>query len=270
MTNERHPRHHVEHVMGTAIAIDVLDSVEQKVLDEIVRWFHQVDATYSTYLIESPISQYGLGHLTRADLTPEINEILELCETVRHDSDGAFDPWAVPAPNGSTFDPSGIVKGWAVQRAAETLTSCDCANFCINAGGDVIVRGTNSGVPWRIGLRHPTSPQSFATVIELSGSFAIATSATYERPDHIIDPNSGRPATVIASATVVGASLTLADAFATTVFVKGTDGLQWLQHRHPDYDGLIIDGHQTLATEGFLTHVELTRFGGQGERPPVL
>jgi thiamine biosynthesis lipoprotein len=255
MTKERRPRHHVEHVMGTAITIDVRDPIEQEVLDETLRWFHQVDATYSTYLVDSPISQYGLGHLTRADLTPEINDILELCETLRLDSDGAFDPWAVPAPNGSTFDPSGIVKGWAVQCAAETLTSRGCGNYCINAGGDIIVRGTNSGVPWRIGLRHPTSPQSFATVIELSGSFAIATSATYERPDHIIDPKSGRPASAIASATVVGTSLTLADAFATTVFVKGTDGLQWLQHQHPDYDGFIINGDLTLATEGFLAHV---------------
>jgi FAD:protein FMN transferase len=254
MTTGRCPRHHVEHVMGTAISIDIEDPVDQKIIDEIVHWFHQVDATYSTYRLESPISRYGLVRVTRADLTPEINEILDLCETLRLESSGAFDPWAVPAPNGSTFDPSGIVKGWAVECASDILESNDCANYSINAGGDIIVRGTKSGVPWRIGLRHPYSPQSLAMVIELSGRFAIATSAAYERPGHIIDPNSNRPATSIASATVVGPSLTFADAFATTIFVKGVDGLQWLQ-QHPEYDGCVIDGEHTLATERFLEHV---------------
>jgi thiamine biosynthesis lipoprotein len=241
--------------MGMAITIDIRNPVEQDTIDEIVRWFHQVDATYSTYRPDSPISQYGLGHLTRADLTPEVHEILELCETLRLDSDGAFDPWAVPAPNGSTFDPSGVVKGWAVECAAERLEARDCANYCINAGGDVLVRGTKSGSPWRIGLRHPYEPHSFATVIELSGSFAIATSADYERPGHIIDPHRRQPATALASATVIGPSLTFADVFATTVFVKGTDGLQWLQHQHRGYDGFIVDGDHTLATEGFREHV---------------
>ncbi|MDQ1431483.1 MAG: FAD:protein transferase [Actinomycetota bacterium] len=241
--------------MGTAISIDIQDPVDQDVIDEIVCWFHQVDATYSTYRRESPISRYGLGHITRADLLPEINDILELCEALRLESDGAFDPWAVPAPNGSTFDPSGIVKGWAVERAAALLARKDCANYCINAGGDIVVRGTKSGAPWRVGLRNPYAPQSLATVIELTGSFAIATSAAYERPGHIIDPNRGRPAIAIASATVVGPSLTFADAFATTVFVKGLDGLEWLQRQHPEYDAFIIDGDQTLATKGFLEHV---------------
>ncbi|HEY3669907.1 MAG TPA: FAD:protein FMN transferase [Acidimicrobiia bacterium] len=241
--------------MGTAISIDLEDPVEQEVVDEIVRWFHHVDATYSTYRLESPISRYGLGQLTRAELTPEINQVLDLCDELRLESDGAFDPWAVPAPNGSSFDPSGIVKGWSVERAAAILDAHDCANSCINAGGDVVVRGTRSGVPWRIGVRHPTSPRSFATVIELSGSFAVATSAAYERPGHITDPATGEAATAIASATVVGPSLTFADAFATTVFVKGMDGLHWLRHRHPDYDGFVIEGDQTLATDGFLEHV---------------
>ncbi|HEY3723597.1 MAG TPA: FAD:protein FMN transferase [Acidimicrobiia bacterium] len=242
--------------MGMAISMDFQDPVGQKVVDEIVRWFHEVDATYSTYKPESPISRYGLGRLSRSELTPEINDILELCETLRCESNGAFDPWSVPAPNGSRFDPSGIVKGWAVERAAEMLEAHGCANFCINAGGDIAVRGDRGrGIPWRIGVRHPYSPRRFAKVLELSGRVGIATSATYERPDHIIDPKSGHASAAIASATVIGPDLTLADAYATTVFVKGQDGLQWLQQRHPGYDGFIIYRDQTLETHGFREHV---------------
>jgi thiamine biosynthesis lipoprotein len=256
MTHGRLSRHHVEHVMGMAISMDFRDPVRQKVVDEIVRWFHEVDATYSTYKLESPVSQYGVGHLTRAELAPEINDVLALCETIRRDSDGDFDPWSVPAPNGSRFDPSGIVKGWAVECAAEMLESHDCANFCINAGGDIAVRGTKEpDVPWRIGVRHPYSPRQFAKVLEVSGPVGIATSAMYERAGHIINPGTGQPSAAIASATVVGPNLTFADAYATTVFVKGKDGLPWLQRQDRAYDAFIIYQDQTLATEGFFERV---------------
>jgi thiamine biosynthesis lipoprotein len=136
------------------------------------------------------------------------------------------------------------------------LESQDCANFCINAGGDIVVRGTKEpGVPWRIGLRHPYSPQRFAKVVELSGRVGIATSATYERAGHIINPNTGQPSAAIASATVIGPNLTFADAYATTVFVKGKGGLQWLQQQDRAYDAFIIYQDQTLASEGFFERV---------------
>jgi FAD:protein FMN transferase len=249
--------------MGMAISMDFQDPVGGNVVEEIVRWFHDVDATYSTYKLESPISRYGLGQLRRAELTREIKDILELCEAIRDDSGGAFDPWSVPAPNASRFDPSGIVKGWAVERAAGMLEARGCSNFCINAGGDIAVRGTTeTGAPWRIGLRHPTAPGSFAKVVELSGRVAIATSATYERPDHIIDPKTGQPSVAITSATVIGPDLTFADAYATTVFVKGRAGLQWLQQQDPTYEGFVIDDDQTFATEGFGLRVAAGRGHG--------
>jgi thiamine biosynthesis lipoprotein len=255
MTPVRHaPRHHVEDVMGMAVSIDIRDPVEAKVLDDVVRWFHHVDATYSTYKNDSPISRYGRGVLTPADLTAEITDVLQLCDELRVDTDGAFDPWSVTAPNGTMFDPSGVVKGWAVECAAERLEAHGCTNFCLNAGGDIAIRGTISpGVAWRIGLRHPYQERALAQVLQVSGPFGIATSATYERGQHIVDPATKAPAAAVASATVVGPSLTFADAYATAVFVKGVDGLEWLQEYHPAYHGFVVLGpHETLATEGFL------------------
>jgi thiamine biosynthesis lipoprotein len=240
--------------MGMAVSIDIRDPVQPKVLDDVVRWFHEVDATYSTYKNDSPISQYGLGVLTPADLTPEITDILQLCDHLRLDTDGAFDPWSVRAPNGAMFDPSGIVKGWAVECAAELLEARGCTNFCLNAGGDIAIRGTIApDVPWRIGIRHPYRERSLAKVLQVSGPIGIATSATYERGRHIVDPATKRPADALASATVIGPSLTFADAYATAVFVKGVDGLEWLQEHHHEYHGFVVLGpHETIATEGFL------------------
>jgi FAD:protein FMN transferase len=222
--------HHVEMVMGMAVSIDVRDPhVPAGAITEVVNWLHHVDATFSTYKDSSPITKFGRGEITPDELTDEIRNVLDLCEAVRADTGGAFDISRVPAANGTNFDPSGLVKGWSIQRAAAILESWSATDFCINAGGDIVVRGEPSpGRPWRIGIRHPDLADKLATVVVAAGPLAIATSATYERGQHIIDPRSGQPATSWASVTVVGPDLTLADAYATAVFVMGIDGVQWL------------------------------------------
>ena len=248
--------HHVEHVMGMAVSIDVRDHVAPEAIDEVVAWLHHVDATFSTYRSDSPISRLGLGQLTLDDMSDEICDVLLLCEALHDDTGGAFDALAVPAPNGSLLDPSGVVKGWSIERAAELLVAHGAENLCINAGGDVAVRGRpQRDEPWRVGIRHPEHADLTAAVLRASGRLAIATSATYERGAHIIDPSTGEPTAAVASVTVVGPDLTFADAYATAVFVMGIDGLVWLHTTHPDYGGFVIthDG-QTLSTPEFDRH----------------
>ena len=243
--------------MGMAVSIDVRDGdVPPAAIDAAVRWLHHVDATFSTYKMESPISRFGLGEIdldALATLDDDALYILALCEELRVDTNGAFDAFTVPAPNGSRFDPSGVVKGWSIERAAGILESYGAGNFCINAGGDIVVRGVEApGRPWRIGVRHPVEPDKSAAVVDMVEQRAIATSATYERGAHIIDPATGGPTTDVASVTIVGPDLTYVDAYATAVFVMGVDGLLWLLERHPDYAGFVIthDG-RTFATPNF-------------------
>jgi thiamine biosynthesis lipoprotein len=92
-------------------------------------------------------------------------------------------------------------------------------------------------------------------VVSGSGRLAIATSATYERGAHIIDPSTRQPTAGLASVTIVGPDLTYADAYATAVFVMGVDGLDWLIRRHPDYAGFVITHHDTaVSTPNFAQH----------------
>lgn len=258
MTGSRAPEraagtHHVEFVMGMAVTIDVRDpDTPSEAIADVVAWLHHVDATFSTYIDESPISRLGRGELTFDDVTDEVRDVLRLCEEVRIDTGGAFDIFEVPAPNGTTLDPSGLVKGWSIELAATMLEQSGCANFCINAGGDIAVRGRPAvGELWRIGIRHPEQTHELATVVTASGPLAVATSATYERGAHIIDPRTHQPTTELASVTIVGPDLTMADAYATAVFVMGLDGLDWIVDR-PDYDAYAIthDGFTTW-TPGF-------------------
>jgi len=238
-------RIHVEMVMGMAVSIDIRPGdhrtdVVDAAIAEVVAWLHHVDDTFSTYKELSPISRIGRGELAVADATDEIRSVLALCEDLHADTDGAFDILSVPAPNGTHLDPSGLVKGWSVERAADLLSGRGFTDFCINAGGDIAVRGSaGAGEPWRVGIRHPDEPTLSAAVLHVDGPLAIATSATYERGAHIIDPQTGEPTAELASVTIVGPDLTYADAYATAVFVMGLGGLEWLA-KHPAYGGFVI------------------------------
>ena len=232
---------HVEHVMGMAVSFDVRDPhITRASLAEVIAWLHHVDATFSTYRDDSEISRFARGEIGMDGLSDEVEGVLLRCVELTGTTAGAFDAFVVPAPNGTQLDPSGFVKGWSIEHAARLLESIGATNFCVNAGGDITVRGTATpGTPWRVGVRHPDHADLFALVLELTGPMAIATSATYERGAHIIDPMTNEPTTDIASATVVGRDLGVADAFATAVFVMGEAGVDWIED-HDDYSAYVI------------------------------
>jgi thiamine biosynthesis lipoprotein len=239
--------HHVEAVMGTSISIDIVDSDDRSLIDELVDWFHEVDEVFSPYKEHSTISRIGRGEVGPGDpsLTADVLEVLERCEQLVADTDGVFDVWNLPSPNGTRFDPCGYVKGWSVERARHLLHGHGVEHFCINAGGDIALGGLNhDGEPWRIGIRRPDK-EEVALVLANRGGMGIATSGSYERGAHIHDPRVDQPSTEIAAVTVVGPSIADADAFATTIYVMGVDGLVWLQ-RHPEYGGCVMTWDEQL------------------------
>jgi thiamine biosynthesis lipoprotein len=252
--------HHVERVMGMAVSIDARDaSTDADSLAPALRWLHEVDARFSTYRDDSEITRFSRGEIGIDDLEPETQNVLLRCIELTDVTLGAFDVFVVPAPNGTTTDPSGYVKGWAVERAADLIWAGGARNFCINAGGDIAIRGCPSpGQRWTVGIRHPDSADQVALAIELEGPIGIATSATYERGAHIIDPSTGAPTTVLASATVVGPDLGTADAFATAVFVMGIDGLDWIETQD-GYSTYVIDHDGMTSWSSRFPHPTLVR-----------
>ncbi len=210
--------------MGTVISLDVRDDdLPEAALDAALAWFHEVDARFSTYRDDSEVSRLARGELRESECSRDLREVLGLCAEVERRSGGCFD-----IRLGGRLDPSGLVKGWSVERAAEMLVGAGARNFLIGAGGDVVARGRPSpGQRWRVGIRHPQVADRMAAVLE-TGDLAVATSGTYERGEHIIDPRTGGPADAVLSMTVAGPSLTYADAFATAAFVLGEEGLGWV------------------------------------------
>jgi len=250
--------HHVEAVMGTTVSIDIVDSHDWSIIDELVAWFHEVDDVFSPYKNASPISRIGRGEVGPGDpdLTDDVLEVLRRCEELISETDGVFDVWNLPSPNGTRFDPCGYVKGWSIERAAALVEAQGVHDYCINCGGDMALGGRNhDGAPWRIGIRHPDDPAAISIVIEAEGPMGIATSGSYERGAHILDPRDGLPVTDLAGVTVVGPSIAEADAFATTVYVMGLSGLAWLE-RYPGYSACVMthDG-ELFTTDQFDAHL---------------
>lgn len=240
--------------MGTTVSIDVVDSHDRGLVDRLVRWFHHVDDVFSPYKQDSLITRIGRGEVGPAssDLSGDVLEVLYRCEQLVAETDGVFDVWNLPSPNGTRFDPCGYVKGWSVQRAADILEQHGCRDFCLNAGGDIVLSGRNhDDEAWGIGIRHPDDATKVAMVLRAEGPLAIATSGSYERGAHIVDPRTGVPVTELASVTVVGPSLADADAYATTLYVMGVQGLGWLQGRR-GYGGCVITrDDEVYTTEQF-------------------
>lgn len=254
----------VEPVWGTAVGVDVRDPLEPDVLtpalDSVFAWFARVDDLFSTWRDDTEIVRIGQGDLAVEDASAEVRTVLDLCERVRRETDGAFDATVgarakvAPRPGLAPLDPSGLVKGWAAERAATILYDAGARAFSINAGGDVVVRGgPEPGAPWRIGIRHPWDAGKVAAVVAVV-DLGVATSGVYERGDHVLDPRTGLPATGPASVTVIGPDLTLADAYATAIVVMGVDGLRWIEGV-PGYEAMAItDERRVVSTPGFARH----------------
>ena len=231
---------HVEQVMGTAVSIEVADDLPASVLGELIadvcRWLHEVDARFSTYKPESEVMRLRRGEITAADASADLRHVLNACADLWRDTDGYFDAYA-----GGPLDPSGYVKGWSVEVASARLAAAGSTNHYINAGGDIRMRGHHpDGGPWRVGIRHPWEADKLSWVLALNDG-AIATSGTYERGDHVINPRTGKPARGLRSVTVVGPDLSLADAYATAALAMGEPGLSWLSKLATDgYDSAVV------------------------------
>lgn len=225
--------HRVEHVMGMPIVVAVRDG---EVGDDVFDWFRHVDETFSTYKEGSEVSRIRRGELALADASDEVREVYARCDELRDETSGFFDIDAVGG------DPSGYVKGWAVDRAAELLAG----EYAINAGGDIRTQGR-----WRIGIRHPLKKDAVAQVLE-GDDLAVATSGAYERGEHVRDPHSGYAPAGILSVTITGPDLATADAYATAAFAMGGHRAPNWTARLAGYEAMTIlaDG-RVLFTPGF-------------------
>ncbi|KAA8815335.1 FAD:protein FMN transferase [Bifidobacterium callitrichos] len=203
-----------------------LDTLLDEVTPRIAAFLADVDSTFSPFRDDSQVAAARRGdwsallHPGPLDGRPvtAFAEIYALAQQAKALTDGHFDPM-----HAGVYDPTGIVKGWAVEEAHRRflkplLDTGRCEAAAIGGGGDIQTGvSNNSCFTWNIGVADPFSPTHDATLRTITlRNGGIATSGTSARGEHIT-----RRAHDLAQVTVVDDRLTFADMWATAAISAG-------------------------------------------------
>jgi len=241
VTRPRHPgvpeptpaparRAWVEQIMGMPISIhlrgtDVDGPAAHEAVASAFRILREMDSIFSTYRDDSDLMRLRREEVEVSQCSPLVEEALRIGQEAEVLTRGAFTTLLPTGDGDLAFDPTGLVKGWAVDRASVPLSALERISFCINAGGDILI-GAHADMPadgpeaiaWRIGVEDPLDRQRIANTLTLTRG-AVATSGTAARGAHLYDPASGELVGRPGSVTVTGPTLLWADIWATALFV---------------------------------------------------
>lgn len=236
--------------MGTVVSFAIVTDDEagaRAAIAGATTSLHDIDQRFSPYRDDSDVSRIARGELDPDDADADMAEVMRLGQAAIDDSDGAF-----TLHPGGRFDPSGVVKGWAIERASSILSAAGFPDHLVNGGGDVQARGdrepgpVGQGRPWRIAIADPRGLAHPIASVGASGGLAVATSGTAERGAHIEGADAG-----ILSITVVGPSITEVDIAATTAFALGDDARAWIEARPHLAAIAVLEGSRTWTSSRF-------------------
>jgi len=235
-------------VMGMPITVEVIDFDALSIIGKVFDYFIYVDNKFSVYKKDSEIMQINRKEILLENSSTDMQEIFHLAEQTKQETDGYFDI----TNRSGIYDPSGIVKGWAIYNASKIIEQAGFKNYYVDAGGDIQVGGKNSkNKQWKIGIKNPFNQEEIIKAVYLDDQ-GIATSGTYIRGQHIYNPKSkSSDITEIVSLSVIGPNVYEADRFATAAFAMGKAGIHLIE-RIKGLEGYIIDsaGIATM-TSGF-------------------
>ena len=215
---------HHEECMGTVFVFrgrSTLSKFELDVaLNEACSKLHEADRIFSLYKPESPLSKLARGETSVAMCPPQVSDVWDLCEAWEKTTGGYFKSFTPE----NTFDPSGLVKTWAAQKAIDVLLVSGIEDFTLNAGGDIWLSDElTSEIDWKVGISKPVSIASqeagVLAVLNLKNTNyrAVCTSGTAERGNHIWQETEHD----LVQVTVIANDLVTADVWATAAFAEG-------------------------------------------------
>lgn len=234
--------------MGTGVSIDI-PGAEEAIFNKVFDRLEQIDDRFSTYKTDSEVSRFKRGEIAEGELSHELKRIVKACKAAEKATNGTFSAWAE-----GNFDPSGYVKGWAIAEAGKIINKAGFKTFCIGIGGDILAV-SDSDKNWRIGIQDPANRQSILTTLTVK-NMAVATSGTYERGLHILNPKTKKAADSILSITVVGPDIIDADVLATAAFVQGEFGLNFIGGQAHGYEALMVAKNGKVSmTDGMAAYL---------------
>ena len=226
--------------MGTVVSVHIDDSISHESAKDawssVCSFLRDLENRFSTFLPTSEISRINSGELHVLDASPDMVEVLDTCTWLEHLSSGVFNALR---PDG-LLDPAGFVKGWAAELAARLLLEAGLKNYYLRIGGDIQTHGLQStGEKWRVGIVDPHDASRIRSYVDIPENWAVATSGTAERGQHIWGKDSLAVNAQFSSMTVIGPHLMWADAFATIGFALGGAGIEWVE-KFPDYTAFTL------------------------------
>jgi FAD:protein FMN transferase len=225
-------------MMDMPITIEIVDcSTSKQIIDRVFSYFQYIDQKFSTYNKNSEITQINEGKIEKNKYSDDMKTIFRLADETKKISDGFFDIY-----HNHIYDPSGLVKGWAILNAAKIIKRYGYSNYYVNAGGDIQVSGKNSkNQTWTVGIQNPFNLTQNVKTIYLNNE-GIATSGTYIRGLHIYNPKTGNPINSILSLTVIGPNIYEADKIATAAFAMEKAGINFIE-KLSGFEGYLIDNN---------------------------
>ena len=250
--------------MGTVISLalpaDAASLDDGQVLEgataAVERVFAGLDAMFSLYRPDSEASRVARGEVTLREASAPFRARFADATGWRLLTEGFFTP---ERPDG-VLDLSGIIKGYAIDQAATALQAVGVEDWCLNAGGDVLVSGSpapGTGSPWLAGVVDPLDRGALLSAFPLGGAgrfAALATSGTAERGDHIWRAGVGRTEfrrSEFRQASVAALDIVTADVLATAIVAGGRPMLNWATDSWDVEVLAVLGSGELLATPGF-------------------
>lgn len=236
---------HTRIIMGMPIFLHLPEHTSTHIMESAFDLFAQIDEKYSPYISTSEVSRIQQGNLSIDNVSNELSFILRLAHAAKNKTDGYFD-----VMHKNVFDPSGIVKGWAISEVVKLLNLSGVHDFIVDAGGDMYCAGKLGAAQWKVGIRAPLEPSKVVKELSLS-NMAIATSGITERGQHIYNPKSDQELHDLLSISVIGPDIIWADVYATAAFAMGKKGIDWVE---------ALEGYEAFAIYSDMTGVPTSGF----------
>ena len=239
-------------IMGMPVTVHIVAPNTDLIINKVFDYFTYIDNKFSLYKKDSEIMMINRKEISLEKSSSDMQEIFRLAEKTKQETDGYFDI----INKSGIYDPSGIVKGWAIYQASKIIEEHGFSDYYVDAGGDIQVGGNNhEGKPWKIGIKNPFNQNEIVKTVYLQNQ-GIATSGNYIRGQHIYNPkNKLEEITEIVSVSVIGPNVYEADRFATPAFAMGKNGIHLIE-RIKGLEGYIIDSNGIATmTSGFEKYV---------------
>ena len=234
-------------IMGMPVVVSIVDDFAKgNDIDEVFSYLRGIDERFSTYNDRSEMTKINLGFIDAFHYSSEMKEILSLSEQTKIETNGFFN-----IERNFKIDPSGIVKGYAITKAAYKLRKKGYSNFYIEIAGDIEVAGhNNKNEKWSVGIQNPFNTDEIIKIVKVTNC-GIATSGNYRNGLHIYDPKSGIVVDEIKSMSIIGKSAYDADRFATAAFAMGEKGLEFIEKKAGLEGFMVTSDHRGHMTSGF-------------------